>query len=73
MRILAVADVECPALWDYFVRGRLDEYDLILSCGDLKAQYLTFLVTMSHAQSRVEVWTREDLVKKVWQGSGRKC
>ena len=33
MRILAVADVECPALWDYFVRGRLDEYDLILSCG----------------------------------------
>ena len=50
MRILAVADVECPALWDFFVRGRLDEYDLILSCGDLKAQYLTFLVTMSHAR-----------------------
>ena len=50
MRILAVSDVECPALWDYFVRGRLDGYDMILSCGDLKAEYLSFLVTMSHAR-----------------------
>ena len=50
MKILAVADEECPALWDHFVRGRLDDYDLILSCGDLKAAYLTFLVTMSHAR-----------------------
>ncbi len=50
MKILAVADVECPALWEYYVRGRLDDYDLILACGDLKAAYLTFLVTMSHAR-----------------------
>ena len=50
MRILAISDVECPALWDHFVRGRLDGYDLILSCGDLKAQYLSFLVTMSQAR-----------------------
>ena len=47
MRILAVADEECPALWDYYVPGRLKEYDLILSCGDLKASYLSFLVTMA--------------------------
>ena len=47
MRILVVSDEESPALWDYYVPGRLDEYDLILSCGDLKASYLTFLVTMS--------------------------
>ncbi|MBQ7223780.1 MAG: metallophosphoesterase [Erysipelotrichaceae bacterium] len=50
MKILAVADVECPALWEHYVRGRLDDYDLILGCGDLKAAYLTFLVTMSHAR-----------------------
>ncbi|MBO4383911.1 MAG: metallophosphoesterase family protein [Clostridia bacterium] len=50
MKILAVSDNECPALWEYYVPGRLDEYDLILSCGDLKAAYLTFLVTMSHAR-----------------------
>ena len=47
MRILAIADEECPALWDYYVPGRLKEYDLILSSGDLKASYLSFLVTMA--------------------------
>lgn len=49
MKILAVSDEECTALWDYYVPGRLAEYDLILSCGDLKADYLSFLVTMGRA------------------------
>lgn len=47
MRILAVSDEECPALWEYYTPGRLKEFDLILSCGDLKPQYLSFLVTMA--------------------------
>ena len=47
MKILVVSDEECPALWDYYVPGRLSEYDLIISCGDLKADYLSFLVTMA--------------------------
>jgi Icc-related predicted phosphoesterase len=46
VKILAVSDEECDALWDYYVPGRLSEYDLIISCGDLKADYLSFLVTM---------------------------
>ena len=46
MKILTISDEECPALWDYYIQGRLDGYDLILSCGDLKASYLSFLVTM---------------------------
>ena len=50
MKILAVSDEESPALWDYYVPGRLAEYDLILGCGDLKAAYLTFLTTMSRAR-----------------------
>ena len=49
MKILVVADEECKYFWDFYQSGRLDGYDLILSCGDLKAEYLTFLVTMSHA------------------------
>ncbi len=49
MRILTVSDEECPALWNQYRPGRLDEYDLILSAGDLKADYLSFLVTMAHA------------------------
>ena len=46
MKILIVSDEECPALWEYYVPGKLKDYDLILSCGDLNAQYLSFLVTM---------------------------
>ena len=49
MKILVLADEECPALWDYYVPGRLKEYDLIISCGYLKAKYLSFLVTMGRA------------------------
>ena len=48
MKILTVSDEECPALWEYYVPGRLKDYDLIISCGDLKADYLSFLVTMAH-------------------------
>ena len=47
MKILTVSDEECAALWDYYMPGRLKEYDLIISCGDLKASYLSFLVTMA--------------------------
>ena len=47
MKILVLSDVEDPFLWDYYVPGRLNEYDLILSAGDLKAEYLRFLVTMA--------------------------
>ena len=47
MKILTVSDEECPALWDYYQPGKLSEYDLILSCGDLNAHYLSFLVTMA--------------------------
>ncbi len=49
MRILTVSDEECPALWDQYRPGRLEGYDLVLSAGDLKADYLSFLVTMAHA------------------------
>ena len=47
MKILTLSDVECPALWDYYVPGRLDGYQLILACGDLDASYLSFVVTMA--------------------------
>ena len=49
MKILLVADKESPYFWDYYQPGRLDDYDLMISCGDLKANYLSFLVTMGRA------------------------
>lgn len=48
MKILALSDIESPALWDYFEKSRLEGIDLILSCGDLDPQYLSFLATFFH-------------------------
>lgn len=47
MKILTLSDQECAALYDYYIPGRLDGYDLIISCGDLNAKYLSFIVTMA--------------------------
>ena len=49
MKLLLISDKESPYYWDYFQPGRLDGVDLILSCGDLKSSYLSFLVTMGRA------------------------
>ena len=49
MKILAIADQDSPLLWDYFDKSYLEGIDLILSCGDLKPQYLSFLATFAHA------------------------
>ncbi|MBR1497645.1 MAG: metallophosphoesterase [Oscillospiraceae bacterium] len=48
MKILAVADDESKRFYDFYKPGCLDEFDLILSCGDLHRSYLEFLVTMAH-------------------------
>ena len=49
MKILCISDEELAFFWDNYVPGRLREYDLILSSGDLKAAYLSFIVTMARA------------------------
>ena len=48
MKILLLADEESRYLWDYYRPGVLKDYDLILAAGDLKASYLSFLVTMAN-------------------------
>ncbi len=46
MKILFLADEESKAYWDYFKKDDFAGIDLIISCGDLKASYLSFLTTM---------------------------
>ncbi len=46
MKILTVADEVPRILYDCFDREYWADIDLILSAGDLKASYLSFLVTM---------------------------
>ena len=48
MKILVVSDEESAYLWDHYRPGRLAGIDMILSAGDLKANYLSFLVTMAN-------------------------
>ena len=49
MRILAVADIESRYIWDHFDPARFEDVELIISCGDLKSEYLSFLITMIKA------------------------
>lgn len=49
MKILAVSDIESPYIWDNFQPDRFKDINLIISCGDLKSEYLSFLVTMIKA------------------------
>ena len=49
MKILFLADIESKFLWDYFDKSKLEGVDLIISCGDLSANYLSFLATFTHA------------------------
>ncbi len=46
IRVLIVADVESKYIWDHFDKEAIGKVDVILSCGDLKASYLSFLATM---------------------------
>ena len=48
MKLLAIADDADAGLWDYFSKDKLAGVDAILSCGDLPADYLSFLVTMGN-------------------------
>lgn len=47
MKILCLADVEVKAYWDFYRKEDFPEVDLIISCGDLKSDYLSFLATMT--------------------------
>jgi Icc-related predicted phosphoesterase len=47
MKILVVADEESTYLWDYYDEKLFKDIDLIISAGDLKAKYLSFLTTLS--------------------------
>ncbi len=42
MNILVVSDEGNSYIWDYFDKNRFEDIDLMISCGDLKAEYLSF-------------------------------
>ena len=46
MKILFLADEESKQYWDFFKKEYFEDIDLIVSCGDLKSSYISFLATM---------------------------
>ncbi len=46
MKILLVSDEESKFIWDFFDKEKFRDIELIISCGDLKKEYLDFLVSM---------------------------
>ncbi|KRQ88088.1 Calcineurin-like phosphoesterase superfamily domain protein [Caloramator mitchellensis] len=49
MKILLLSDEESKYIWDYFNPDKFKDIELVVSCGDLKAEYLSFIVTMIKA------------------------
>lgn len=45
MRILALSDVELPAVYSHRIRERFGDIDLAISCGDLPPFYLEYVVS----------------------------
>jgi len=46
VKILLVSDEESRFVWDFFDKEQFRDVELIVSCGDLKKEYLDFLVSM---------------------------
>jgi len=49
MRLLLLADEPDVRLWDHLDRSLLEDIDLVISCGDLPASYLSFLTCFTSA------------------------
>ena len=49
MKILVLADHKSKSLYDYYEPQKLEGVDLIISCGDLEPNYLSFFATLCHA------------------------
>lgn len=48
MNIMVLADHESRILYDFYDPERLKDIDLIISCGDLEPDYLSFFATVCH-------------------------
>ena len=65
MKILALADVESKALWDFFKPEYLEGIDVIVSCGDLDPRYLSFLATFFHGPVLYVHGNHDDCYEKI--------
>lgn len=48
-KLLVISDEESNYIWDHFDPERFKGIDIVISCGDLKSEYLSFIVSMINA------------------------
>jgi len=72
MRLLLLADTEDPSLWDYYTPLKTAGVDLVISAGDLKGPYLSFLVTMVN-RPLLYVHGNHDSSYEKWPPEGCDC
>lgn len=46
MNIMIFADQESKLLYEYYDPEKMKDIDLLISCGDLPPEYLTFFATL---------------------------
>ncbi len=49
MRILIMSDTESEYIWEHFDAEHFENIDLVISCGDLRSNYLSYIASMIHA------------------------
>jgi len=64
MKILIVCDEEERLLYDCFRKERVEGVELIISCGDLRAGYLDFLMTMVNVPMLYVMGNHDDQLVK---------
>lgn len=64
MKILVVSDVEERLLYDCFKKERVEGVELIIACGDLRAGYLDFLMTMVNVPMLYVLGNHDDVLVK---------
>mgnify|MGYP003589928064 CR=1 FL=1 len=61
LKALVLSDHESEYIWDFFDAKAFAGVDVMISCGDLKPEYLSFLVTMIPAPLLGEIpWLAEN-------------
>ena len=62
MKILLLADQAEPTLWEHLDKRKLEGVELVLSCGDLPASYLSFLTCFTSAPILYIRGNHDDLI-----------
>ena len=48
MKIFVMSDVESKYIWEHFPKEKFRDVDVVISCGDLHPEYLTYVETMTN-------------------------